>query len=541
MSSDQPAIAFPSSLEHDLRSCGVETNSNDTRELLGSESSKSNELSAPSGPKPTGITLYNIFHSDLNKIRKTTNQGVDIDIPYHSSSQNKRDNHSLLSTNINIWGSISSQDLSALVQLDLVINASALSLLQQLYIDVGMDHVNLRALFGLDLEPTCTYDMKETEEEIVVLYSMTKNLFQSYPHWGQMDEVIQSWYSRLPLFSHSDEALGTRTLDKKLWNEFYKSINIKVKLICPDASTGTEGRFHTSDVVESQMRLNEKPSMFDLIYPIHHDYLCCLPANYPSGHHDKSNLTSGVLEISKYSSAVPNFLPSNSMLIHYSDGSTRVHCELYNMLLRKGVISDTSKEKQEGETGISIYTKRFEDKAFDVLDEGVGYAKESVDIKVSTSLDPKENTRQQMVSMDFSEAHKHGNRGEWLQTKLCTDIADSKLCSPCEISSMSINERKRWSVNVEGDTCHKMMTDALRKEVELLRELNMVEKVNLDYDVADLAMVRMLYKNNFFDFTWIFPPHLLPKNVAEIKRLLQHVKLGETESKEIEKEISREQ
>ena len=442
------------------------------------ESSKITERpSGPLGPLPTGITLYNVFHSGLNKIRGSTDQGLVN--PHDLSDRNKRDD--LLSTNV--WGSLSSQNLSALVQLDLVTHVSALSLLQQLYIDFGMDNVNLRSIFGL--EPS---QGLRGADESVVLYSLTKNLFQSYPHWGQIDEVLQSWYSRLPSFCHSGENLGRRsTFYKKLWNEFYKSINVRVKLIFPDGHA--EEPFQLSHI-ESKMNLKDKPSIY-VLYQIHHDYLYSLPPNDFSGHNDKSDLIPGVLEISKYSSAVPNFLPSNSMLIHYSDGSTRVHCELYNMLLKKGVISDTSKEKQEGETGVSIYTKRFEDKAFDVLDEGVGYAKESADIKVSTSLDPKGNTREQMVSMDFSEAHKHGNRGESLQTELCTDIADRKLCNPCEISSMSIHEKGKWSVHVEGDTCHKMMTDALRKEVELLRELNMVEKGNLDYDVAALARVRM--------------------------------------------------
>ena len=428
------------------------------------ESSKITERpSGPLGPLPTGITLYNVFHSGLNKIRGSTDQGLVN--PHDLSDRNKRDD--LLSTNV--WGSLSSQNLSALVQLDLVTHVSALSLLQQLYIDFGMDNVNLRSIFGL--EPS---QGLRGADESVVLYSLTKNLFQSYPHWGQIDEVLQSWYSRLPSFCHSGENLGRRsTFYKKLWNEFYKSINVRVKLIFPDGHA--EEPFQLSHI-ESKMNLKDKPSIY-VLYQIHHDYLYSLPPNDFSGHNDKSDLIPGVLEISKYSSAVPNFLPCNSMLIHYSDGSTRVHDELHDLLLKKRVLSDASKHKEEGETEMNIYTKRFEDEAFDILDEGVKYAKQSPNTE-EPSLELMGSSEQQMVSEVFSKS---------------LHIVDTKLY--CESASSGILEGKLWT-----GISSKTNRDTLRKEVDLLTDLNTFEQINLDYDAADLAMVcNMKYEE---DYLW---------------------------------------
>lgn len=389
--------------------------------------------SLPPEPKPVGITMYNIMHPGHKRLRSDltfSNSRVGQDAPQLEHN----------------WSTIQRQNFSLLVQLDLVIHASTVWLLQQLYMDFGMDNVDLRALFGLQ----CAGDLKQNND-LVVLHSEAKNIFQSYPHWGLIDEVIFSWYSKLPKLCGSDKDVVS--FERRLWNEFYRAINVKVSHL------------------EDQRNLSHHS--LSEIFPLYHDDLSTLPSDCSSVAND--NLTSSVLGISKFSSAVPASLPPNSILITYTDGSTRVRHELFTLLLKRGVIHEVSEDgREKSMTETKTYSKRFDDRTFDVLDNLGNLEEEGEDVP---TLKSNRSAKKELARKTYKM------RDELMPVQLQMPHTDDAH-KPSKLSPVSnkSNTRPRHEDS-------KSKEANLKKEIEFLRQLNEKEKSNLEYDTSALVTV----------------------------------------------------
>ena len=77
--------------------------------------------------------------------------------------------------------------------------------------------------------------------------------------------------------------------------------------------------------------------------------LVILPIN---PNNNNSNSTSeaeepSMLGVSKYTNAIPHALPRNSLMVHFSDGSTRVLPTLFSFLVKRGVISGFEQEQDK--------------------------------------------------------------------------------------------------------------------------------------------------------------------------------------------------
>jgi hypothetical protein len=82
-----------------------------------------------------------------------------------------------------------------------------------------------------------------------------------------------------------------------------------------------------------------------------------------------------ILGVSKYTNAIPCALPRNSLMIHFSDGSTRVLPALCSFLVKKGVLPNTQNGGSNGSSRngsiqdgqVDKFEKRFDDDIFNVL------------------------------------------------------------------------------------------------------------------------------------------------------------------------------
>jgi hypothetical protein len=136
---------------------------------------------------------------------------------------------------------------------------------------------------------------------------------------------------------------------------------------------------------------------------------------------DSSSSSNILLGVSKYVNAIPHSLPRNSILVHYSDGTTRVSPALYECLVENGVIQHG--DVLDGTLGLSMtstgwgkYEKRFEDNVFEVLQDGIdnggggggggdnvdegGLNRESV-VESSSSSSSRSSSVASLVSLGF--------------------------------------------------------------------------------------------------------------------------------------------
>jgi hypothetical protein len=123
--------------------------------------------------------------------------------------------------------------------------------------------------------------------------------------------------------------------------------------------------------------------------PLHHSGMIPLPvAKVDKFSHNMQRQTLSVVGESKYANTIPSSLPRNAILVHYSDGTTRVSSKLYQMLVDNHVIEDNGSEwrRRAASNVWEKYEKRFDDNVFQVLQDGSVHQTDGIkDLSINSS------------------------------------------------------------------------------------------------------------------------------------------------------------
>ncbi len=255
-------------------------------------------------------------------------------------------------------------------------------------------------------------DAKE-EETIHVIYSKTTNYCTTHPRWDHLNEQLAntntSITSIMGIHQKEDNILdqGTKcnessdsssamekegtpataatvtTITKAddpttastetdlMWQNVYSDVYARIIILSRNnkQTDGEDGETTTGEL--NERILSE--------VPLHPSKLQSL-----SGPNDSWNNfgdVEGRRNEMNNNMTIPSSLPPNAVLIHYTDGHTRVLPDLYDLLVKKGVIggvsASTVSERRESPGEMNhqkdaINSRRFSDKVFDVLGAASG-------------------------------------------------------------------------------------------------------------------------------------------------------------------------
>ncbi len=244
----------------------------------------------------------------------------------------------------------------------------------------------IRDLFGLDIniekndKNKDSKDSLETRNEpIVVLCSKLQDTRSSHPLWDHVNEKLDDLYDILP-----------KELD--LWNDLYKAMRIQFRaIVTSKANFDLRGKSSQNNVSADNINCKESKSILLASCPLHPYKLKPLAlSKYGRNQNDTSSPL--LVGSSKFRDEIPKLLPPNSILIHYSDGTTRVSPELYHLLGHKNLIEIESSSDQLRLENIDVdkFARRFDDDVFDVL-EDEGYVKAKFNPQVERAL-PQNHT-----------------------------------------------------------------------------------------------------------------------------------------------------
>ena len=246
----------------------------------------------------------------------------------------------------------------------------------------GLDNANASSSQQLDKEgdkhfiKRKTKDNSVVEDRLIVLCSKLQDTRSSHPQWDHIDEKLDELYDQIPK-------------ENDLWNDLYKAMRIQFRAIVPlqlNGTTNTDSHAGNYDANEDRCSLTEgcktSKSILLATSPLHPFKLKSISSLIE--HSTNTVSQSKLLGSSTFKESVPHSLPPNSILIHYSDGSTRICPGLFNLLVDKGVIIRKDNEsKLDEELEIDKFAKRFDDDAFNVL-EDYGYVNAKLKISSST-------------------------------------------------------------------------------------------------------------------------------------------------------------
>jgi len=170
-----------------------------------------------------------------------------------------------------------------------------------------------------------------------------------------------------------------------LWNKIICSTMIQCHAILDDGNNDNHHNDHDDSNHMDDHDANNDCRNHDadriLLAMSSLNYSDMIPLPLASLDHSNDNTTSrisngsasAIVNVSKFANAIPHSLPRNSILVHYSDGSSRVSPELYQCLVERGVIQgdDLHHERIRSSNGLKSawqkYEKRFDDDVFEVL------------------------------------------------------------------------------------------------------------------------------------------------------------------------------
>jgi len=229
-------------------------------------------------------------------------------------------------------------------------------------------------------------DSKMDENRLHPICSNIQDRISSHPMWNHVDECINDLKEQIELLdcgiygsgptvndqhananeSKSEEIVKERERIQrdKIWNEICLAMCIQCKIVSKLNNDNNSNEDEAIQVLLASASLNP-------------NYLIPLPKNENNHDVDDPGMdtsTGGILGISKYTDALPRSLPKNSLLMYFSDGSTRVSTALHQLLLQNDIISDsilveekTNRPISGGSTHSDKFAKRFDDNVFNVL------------------------------------------------------------------------------------------------------------------------------------------------------------------------------
>ena len=203
----------------------------------------------------------------------------------------------------------------------------------------------------------------------------------SHPLWDHLNERLDDLYETIISLPNqyndngeNESGSGSGSEDEKalrdqIWNDIRSHMRIQCKAI-----------LHSSEISNQ----SSPQSVILASVPLNPRRLIPLPVNEKNDADTNANanvndnLEPNILVVSKYNNSIPHSLPRNSILVHFSDGSTRVCPTLYDVLLRRNVIEESKSNVGTG-YGVGVngsynvevdkFERRFEDDIFNMLGE----------------------------------------------------------------------------------------------------------------------------------------------------------------------------
>mmetsp|Transcript_21692 Transcript_21692/g.44730 ORF Transcript_21692/g.44730 Transcript_21692/m.44730 type:complete len:670 (-) Transcript_21692:51-2060(-) len=317
-----------------------------------------------------------------------------------------------------------------------------------------------------------------------------------HPRWDHLDEKFDLFEG---VRSTTKGRRDAATFDSAKFDQAYKSMRARVVVDVTSA-----GCLETEITKNTPFVLAELP-----IYPTELRRLPRSAGNIsePGDDDDDEDDFSFTPSADTASVTIPSALPPNALLIHYSDGTTRIDPTLYHRLVKAGIIKET-KAKLGGRTRLDSgviedriredrKARRFDDDVFDMLGEGDGDGGGGggVDTSIAESTTPNQDdaediSRSADVNMSFKD-----DVFDLLDGGRVEDNIEEKPVSLSEAESFSAKGTVDGAGNRQENECrsprpsHPLLTSAsdvevddLRSEVEALRSLLAEEEEGLEHD-----------------------------------------------------------
>ena len=252
-----------------------------------------------------------------------------------------------------------------------------------------------RAALSEDMLPKLDQVEVRGDEDKVILHtsalpSASASSPVLHPQWYHLDEKVA-------LLEHARQRLDVKcdagtSMDAAKWENIYKSLRARIVMQL-SSMDGVDGR--------------DEPASGSAVLvlaelPLHPTELRRLPRSTPGGdrideeggdvfYDDQNSPRNSASADTVANFVVPPALPPNALLVHYSDGKTRMDPDLYQRLVKAGVVSEVKSSmfgRKRIDSGVledqireDRKARRFDDDLFDMLggnDSDGGDAKEAV-------------------------------------------------------------------------------------------------------------------------------------------------------------------
>jgi len=218
------------------------------------------------------------------------------------------------------------------------------------------------------------------DDRLLVLCSKVQGCKTSHLLWDHLDERLDDLYREMISVPPSEEVeCGDKAVRDEIWTDILSAMRIQCKAIMPSTTThsiedddddndddddgsSSDGEMSPEPFVHTPKASNQSRSIMLASAPLNPKQLKKLPFN------STGTEASGILAVSKYNNSIPHSLPRNSPLMHYSDGTTRVHPNLYEILIKQEVIAEPVLDGSSyDDVEVDKFEKRFADDMFSVL------------------------------------------------------------------------------------------------------------------------------------------------------------------------------
>ena len=260
-------------------------------------------------------------------------------------------------------------------------------------------NMGLGAEFGMHSNGSCTIESELESNHQLQHQQQQKQA--SHPLWDHVNERLDDLHETLvtlPNKHHSDcdfegndndnsEVTRRDTkLRERIWDDIRNHVRIQCKVHVHAIIPPSDDDPSTSN---TNTNTNTNTNLILASVPLNLRRLVQLPVNQLDDHTSAMSVSDEepkILGVSKYNNSIPHSLPRNSILVHFSDGSTRVSPSLYDLLVKRNVIVDVPISIGSGGDGnanastsastststnldidVDKFERRFEDDIFNVL------------------------------------------------------------------------------------------------------------------------------------------------------------------------------
>lgn len=297
----------------------------------------------------------------------------------------------------------SDESLSLPIQMEIVAPHSLLIELKNTYRSNRRMKKKIAKMFGLGkmekensgrdsdihrLTPICCVSCLDSDSCLSNTLKQSMSGTISHPTWDHMQEQLEDLFSEVIIaneatvstpsqatseYENDDETSpwlqknkDSKRLDllnqrQEIWNRIKLSMRIQCKAVVnleANIQSNFQNGIENGATSTSGNKCCHEPE-FDMCRPDVTYFILSatsLDANFlkklPTNLEGKSMSDPSMLgPISKYSQSVPNALPRNSILVHFSDGSSRISPKLFDFLVKEGVLDNDDDNIYENRSG----------------------------------------------------------------------------------------------------------------------------------------------------------------------------------------------